>query len=339
LGLGLGLVALVYFSRDLEIHAFAQSWRKIRILPYLEGIAWFCFSFWLRCPRWGILVGGMGKVPLTLISQAFFVGMLVNRLFPARLGEIARCVILKKGRMLSLVGLLTTVAVEKAYDGLALLSMSLIALTFIPSDDLPPGLAYLINHHRYHFVGGVLCLPFLLLVITWLLPWIDQRLQRQGQALPLRHYLHHAVQAISNGLNSLRKRGETISVLALTALVWITLSRSAYCAILSFGFALPPSAGIVLCAAIGLAVTLPQAPSFVGVYQVAVQWTLVGLYAVPLQEAKAFAVAIWFVQIVPVGIIGFICLRLLGTTLTEVCPHPSPHGSFSSEKEIPEKKV
>ncbi len=316
LGMVVGVSALVYFSRDLEISAFANSWRRIQWFRYIEGIFWFCLSFWLRCPRWKILLAGVGRISLNVITQAFFVGMLVNRLFPARLGEITRCVILKQSHQLSLVGLLTTVAVEKAFDSLALLSLCLMALAFLPAGELPGGFSAFVEENRGRIILGAVSLPLILLVMAWVIPLLRQR-PDSFRRLPGYEYLGRMLISVHEGLKVLQSWRETLGAVVLTAVVWGLLVRSAWCAILSFGWDLPVSAAVVLCASIGLAVMLPQAPSFVGVYQVAVQWTLVGLYDVPLQEAKAFAVAIWILQIVPVGGIGFVCLRMLGTTLSQ----------------------
>jgi uncharacterized protein (TIRG00374 family) len=315
-GLLLGLAALVYFSRDLEWATFAASWKRISWPRYFEGVFWFCFSFWLRCPRWQVLIKGLGKVPLAWVTKAFFVGMLVNRIFPARLGEIARCVALKRGQLISMWGLLATVAAEKAFDGLALLTLSLLALYWLPTGDLPSGLASTVEQHRTTLLISALGLPFVLAVAAWSIPWLQEgsrRFREQSWHPPFAKTLN----SVFKGLSVMRKGHHSLAVTALTTLSWAALIRSEYCAFLSFGWDLPPTAAVVLCAAIGLAVSLPQAPSFVGVYQVAVQWTVAGLYEVDLQEAKAFAVALWFMQIVPVGIIGFVCLRLMGTSLKE----------------------
>ena len=138
LGLVIGIAALVYFSFDLEVAAIAQTWRKIDPVWFLLGIFFFCFSFWLRCPRWKILAHDLGEVTLNLMTKAFFVGMLVNRIFPARLGELARCVVLKRKAGISLIGLLATVAAEKAFDALALLTVTLLAISALPTEGLPP---------------------------------------------------------------------------------------------------------------------------------------------------------------------------------------------------------
>ncbi len=316
LGLAVGLIALVYFSLGLDVAALAEAWRHMDAARYMEGVFWFCFSFWLRCPRWKVLARGLGEVGLSLLTKAFFVGMLVNRLFPARLGEIARCVILNRRAGVSLVGLITTVAAEKAFDGLALLSCALFGLFFIPAGELPPAADAFIDENRTGILMSAFGLPLTLLLASWSIPHIQRAAQR-FHATAWHAPFKRTLQSVLEGLEVVRRGKSTLAAALLTALVWATLARSAYCAIQSFGWDLPPSSGVVLCAAIGLAVIVPQAPSFVGVYQVAVQWTMEDLYGVPLQEAKAFAVAIWFMQIVPVGLIGFVCLRLLGTTLKE----------------------
>ena len=315
--MALGLGALVLFSRDLEWKPFLASWKEIHLGWYGLGIFFFCFSFSLRCPRWKVLVEDLGEVSFGLLTKAFFVGMLVNRIFPARLGEIARCVVLKQRAGLSFVGLLATVAVEKSFDGLALLSVAALSLGLLPAGELPESLRPLFEANRTRILLGALSLPLLLLLTAWVLPWILERFGIRKDPHDKRNLFGTLVWAGLSGLASLRQGKKSLAVICWTTLVWLTLVFSAYCALKSFGFGLPFSAGVVLCAAIGISVVIPQAPSYIGVYQLAVEWSLVSIYDVPQQQAKAFAVAIWALQIIPVGLIGLTCLRSLGSSLAQ----------------------
>lgn len=311
LGLFIGIAALVYFSFDLELSAIAETWREIDPVWFLLGIFFFCFSFWLRCPRWKILAHDLGAIPLTLMTQAFFVGMLVNRIFPARLGEVARCVVLKRRAGISLVGLLATVAAEKAFDGLALLTVTLLAVSVLPAEGLPPAFETVLEEHRSKVMIGALGLPLVLLVMAWGSPLFALVFKNRSDKWD------RVLESLRKGLAIFRSGGHSLGALGFTILVWGTLIFSEYCTLRSFGWDLSPWSAVVLCAGIGIAVSVPQAPSFVGVYQLAVQWVLADFYRVDIQEAKAFAVAIWITQILPVGVIGFVCLRLLGASLRE----------------------
>ena len=316
LGMVVGVTAIAYFAQDLDVRAFAASWRRIQVHWFLAGIFFFCFSFWLRCPRWKVLVRDLGPVSFGLLTKAFFVGMLANRVLPARLGEVARCLVLKKKASLSMVGLLATVAVEKAFDGLALLTVALLALSALPTGESPSFLDPLLEEHRRKILAGALGLPVVLLSVAWIAPLFERFLVRLEKGKHIQ-FGQRILRSLRKGLSILRKGHHILAVAGATFLVWATLILSEYCTLRSFGWDLPLSAAVVLCAGIGIAVAVPQAPSYVGVYQLAVQWVLVGIFAIPLQEAKAFAVAIWITQIIPVGLIGFVCLRMLGTTLED----------------------
>jgi uncharacterized protein (TIRG00374 family) len=316
LGMAIGVTAIAYFAQDLDVRAFAASWRRIRVSWFLAGVLLFCFSFWLRCPRWKVLVSDLGPVSFGILTKAFFVGMLANRVLPARLGEVARCLVLKKRAGLSMVGLLATVAVEKAFDGLALLTVALFALSALPAGASPSFLEPLLEEHRHKILAGALGLPVFLLAVAWIAPLFEILLLRLERGKHIQ-FAERILRSLRRGLSVLKKGHHILAVAGVTVMVWATLILSEYCTLRSFGWDLSPSAAVVLCAGIGIAVTVPQAPSYVGVYQLAVQWVLVELFAIPLQEAKAFAVAIWITQIVPVGLIGFVCLRLLGTTLED----------------------
>ncbi|MCA9445598.1 MAG: flippase-like domain-containing protein [Candidatus Omnitrophica bacterium] len=317
LGMIVGVGALVLFARDLEWGPFLNAWEDLSLGWYGLGIFFFCFSFFLRCPRWKLLVSDLGSVSFSLLARAFFVGMLINRILPARLGEVARCVVLKRRAGLSLVGLLTTVAVEKSFDGLALLTVTALALALLPAGELPADLQPLFEEHRAKILTGAIGVPLALLACAWMTPILLAFWESRRPAGAEVGWMGRFVRSGIAGLATLRRGSQTLVVVFWTGVVWLTLVLSAYCALRAFGFELPLSAGVVLCAAIGISVTIPQAPSYVGVYQLAVQGIMVSIYQIPLQEAKAFAIGIWALQIIPVGIIGFACLRRLGTSLDQ----------------------
>jgi hypothetical protein len=78
---------------------------------------------------------------------------------------------------------------------------------------------------------------------------------------------------------------------------------------------------------LALAVALPQAPGFIGVFHIAIQKTL-DVFGVGLSSAQSFAIILWAVSIIPVTIIGLLFLWREGMSLGEISHY---------DEKVPEK--
>jgi hypothetical protein len=68
---------------------------------------------------------------------------------------------------------------------------------------------------------------------------------------------------------------------------------------------------------LALAVALPQAPGYIGVFHIATQKTL-GIFEVGLSSAQSFAIILWALSIIPVTIVGLLFLWREGMSLGEI---------------------
>ena len=82
----------------------------------------------------------------------------------------------------------------------------------------------------------------------------------------------------------------------------------------AFSLSLPPGAACFTAAAIALAVVLPQAPGFLGVFHIAMEKTML-LWEVDPHHAKGFAVVFWGVSFIPVTLLGLLGLWREGLSL------------------------
>jgi hypothetical protein len=102
--------------------------------------------------------------------------------------------------------------------------------------------------------------------------------------------------------------------LLLTLAVWTCTAVSTWLLSLGFDLHLSISAVLVVQVAISLAVMLPQAPSFLGMFQAGAM-TAVLFYSIPTGAAAAFANVLWAVNVVPVTVAGLIVLHAEGLSL------------------------
>jgi uncharacterized membrane protein YbhN (UPF0104 family) len=86
--------------------------------------------------------------------------------------------------------------------------------------------------------------------------------------------------------------------------LWLYNSVGAWIAFRAFGFDLPLTAAIFLQSAIALAVSVPSAPGFVGLYHAMAVFVLATLWGAPAEQAGAFAIGFHLAGFVPVTLIG-----------------------------------
>jgi hypothetical protein len=120
----------------------------------------------------------------------------------------------------------------------------------------------------------------------------------------LEHLWHNA----ARGLVGLRRPRIAAAGFLLTSLSWILVAFSFWLAMLAFDLDLPPVAGLLVLAAVGLSLILPAAPAALGVFEAAVVLALEA-YDVPRSEALSYAFVLHALNLFPYLIAGAIAVR------------------------------
>ena len=81
---------------------------------------------------------------------------------------------------------------------------------------------------------------------------------------------------------------------------------------------------------LALAVALPQAPGFLGVFHLGTTLVLVKCFGVAESVAKAFAIVLWCEQLLTIIVLGFVSLGFEGLALSEVRRVPATESSEGS---------
>jgi uncharacterized membrane protein YbhN (UPF0104 family) len=98
--------------------------------------------------------------------------------------------------------------------------------------------------------------------------------------------------------------------------IWLLLALSVWTAMHAAHLDLPLVASWVVLAFLGLGVSLPSSPGFVGVIQAATVLAL-ALFAVPRAEALSFSLLFHASQFLPITAAGLVCLLLEHVSLTD----------------------
>jgi uncharacterized protein (TIRG00374 family) len=285
-----GLLIRVTDWQELKgaLRAMNPSWIGLAIVFYMTGLGF-------RTLAWRTLLqskAAFGRVFFTLNE-----GYLINNLFPFRLGELARAVLLGESTGLSPLFVLSTIVIERAYDLLIaaglLLSMLPIVLG-IPA-------ARSVATFTLILVGAGLLTLYLIarerqLVHGWLNRWAWKQDLLKYRIVP-------RMDSLIDGLGVLTQPSQFILSVLLMLISWFCGIAEIHAIMLGEALSVPFWWTAFVMGFISLGIALPSAPATLGVYEAAsvAAWALLG---VPFAQALAVALVAHLIHITITGLIG-----------------------------------
>jgi uncharacterized protein (TIRG00374 family) len=271
------------------------------------------FAVVARAWRWTALLEVTNKLGDSIWAQG--VGYLFTNIFPLRLGEPARVIVMSERCALPVARVAATAIVERMLD-VATIIFALVLV--LPLMKVPPLVA-----KAGLFFGTVILIAFLILLLA-------VRFSDATENVLLS--LCRRLRFISADLISARwrelvegfaamTRGLTAARAALGSLITWALSIATYfCVIRAFQPDGSWLEAIFMIVALSLAVAVPSSPGFVGVFQFAGQQALVLPFGSKYTSAVALTIAIaghltYYLLTTSIGVIG---LWRLGTSLTRI---------------------
>src|SRR5690606_9982999 len=112
--------------------AFRQA--DYRTVPVIWVV--LAIFYWLKSRRWVVLLSPIGQFSNYECFRAILIGFAFNNLLPARIGEFVRIFVFARRNRLSNTTVLSTVALERIFDSVAIFAIFLVGLQLVPS--LPP---------------------------------------------------------------------------------------------------------------------------------------------------------------------------------------------------------
>jgi uncharacterized protein (TIRG00374 family) len=244
-----------------------------------------------RLGRWAVMVRGISDAPGGEVLQVGLVGFAAIVLFPLRLGEFVRPLLLQRRAGVPFSAGLGTAVVERVADGLIItlvLFLSILAAPVAASEVV-------------RSAGWVSLLVFVsatvgLTLFAWK-RWLAERIVSEtvGRLAPgLSRSLIGMMETFSVGVRSLYGGGRLGWFLLLTAVYWSANAFGMWWLARGFGFMLPWYAGWGLLGTLVVGLMIPTGPGFLGNFQYFVQEGL-RLY-LPGSSAGAAGLAMGLIQ-------------------------------------------
>jgi len=310
--IGLGCVAILLRQVDLK-----QSWNALGRLngPYLlVPVAVFFVNLPLRAWRWQLIFPYSRRPGLGACLTVLGIGNMANFLLPGRAGDLARCILLGRGDSLTdTTRTLATLAVEKVLDGLALVGMVLFAAWALH----PPHWVLELVRVATLIFGGALALLVALRYRTRTLIDSVRRAFRMVHLSSLEEKFDGLLTSFADGLGAVSSAGQMLTLLLLTAAIWITEAGSIWGLAAALGLGVSLKSAVVASAVLGLGLMIPAAPGGLGTYELfgTEAFKLVGIAA---SSALALTIVIHAWVFVANIVMGICLLAVKGISLAQL---------------------
>ncbi len=332
LGLAVGAVAMALAFLGVPFGAFVEALSELRPVWLLAMAALFLVQEFFRAWRQVVLVGrlpGGGRLGMLDSLTVIFVSYFCIHLFPARLGEAVRPVMLRRVAGLPLPRAVGLVVAERVIDLVAALVMLLVVLEGAHTELVLDFAGRRVPLDELGRVFGLfVVLPALLGAVALAaggpaaVGLARRLLERRGG-----HRLAHAALALLasfvEGFASLRAGRRLIGVVALTAATWAATGTIYWTMAIGFGIhdriGIVESIGVMVITM--LAALLPAPPGMAGVQEASgrAALALFGVRGGRLDAvALAYAVVVHWWQVVVQALGAAWFLRRAGTRLADL---------------------
>ncbi len=325
LGTVVAVVLVLWALRGVHFDEVMRHLRDARPVPLLAAVVIATLTYPIRMLRWRLLLRSTDGRPLPVapLWHAVAIGFMANNILPFRAGELVRLLAASRLAGARFSTVLSSVAVERIFDGLAvvlLLSLSLLA------SDLPPDVAVggMSVRHAAQVAGvlGVVALAAALLVVAFPLgaERVVRRLLPPGR---LADRIVGLIEGIRHGLAVLRSPSLLAGTIAWSLVLWLTTGLAFYVAFKAFGIPVGFLGALLMQGILVFGITVQLTPGFLGQFEAAIVAAL-ALFLVPRDLASTYAIAYHATTFLPIILLGAWSLARTPVALSELrTPRPS----------------
>ncbi len=258
----------------------------------------------LRVLRWKPLIDPIAPLPVATHNRIGAVGFMAMFLFPLRLGELVRPVLVKRAaRGVRTTELLASVVVERVLDGLVVSLLLALLLAVAPGASASPELTAGATVALLVFVGAS--------VLLGLARWqrdLARRLVEVTLGLVSRGLAARVValvEAFLRGLAQLPSASVFAGVTALTLVYWALNGLGVWCMIAAFHLPIDLAGAYMMMACVVVGMMIPNSPGNAGTfwYFLLLPVSLYGLDTAGPQLA-ALGLVTWLMQLLQQSLFG-----------------------------------
>lgn len=315
LGVVISVILLYLTFREVEPELIAVAFRDADYRFALVACLFYFGDVLVRALRWQLLLSPIKQVSWRRLYSPLIIGYMANNLLPLRAGELARAYLVGQREQVSKASALATIALERVFDGLAILLWLVVLLPLLPP---APWIIALQLIGAGVFIGLAV---ITLAVVIWresALRLIEQLGRRAPTRIqPLWQRATDLLGLFINGLKVVRQGRIFAFGMLLSVLVWLVGAGEYYFMMLAFKVDLPVWVAVATICLVNLVTAIPAAPGNVGTFEATAVATFVA-FSIESSLASSLAIAIHLVVFVPVIVVGLLLLWRENLSLADI---------------------
>lgn len=330
-GILVSIICSWLFARKIEWSSLGEAFREAKYIYIFPTVIILFIAHYIRAIRWEVLLSPIKRVSVLNLFSANMIGFMANNVLPARLGEVIRPIMIARKEKIKVSTSLATVAIERVFDILGVIVIASLLFCFLPSDNETNSQAVILQLKKWSAIMAFL--GICAITTLFLLSLYPKRAGAVFEKLlfvfphHLRDKLVNMLHSFISGLQVFDHKTKLLWAGALSIVIWLLNAASIYVLCYSFDIGLSFAGSCFVAVCLALAVALPQAPGFIGVFHIATQKSL-DVFGIDLSSAQSFAILLWAINFVPITITGLLFLWREGISFGEM--------SHYDEEKIPE---
>ncbi len=308
LGIGVSLFFLWLGFRGLDFDELWHIMGHLDLVWVLISIPVYFAATYILTLRWYYLLRPVKDLHPNRLFPVVVIGYMANNLLPLRLGEVMRAYVLKRRDEVPIAPTLTTILVERVFDGLVMLTFIFAALLFVDFDETSLRTVILITSPL--FFGA-------LLIFFWLAsaPHIARRIYTWliEKLVPgaLQERLLGVADELMSGFEALTSRNALVWVIFYSLLSWTVESSTYWIVMQAFDFEVSFYVLLLVVGFGNLSTILPSTAGYIGTFHAVAILTLTA-FDVDKAMAGSYAIVMHATLWAPITTAGFIALLRLG---------------------------
>jgi len=302
LGLGISAVFLFFAFREIDYTKLWQTLLTTQWLWLLPGLVVYFLAVLVRSWRWQYLVKPLERISLATLFPIINIGYMGNNVFPLRMGEILRAVVLKRREGVAISGTLATIIVERIFDAVVVVGFVLLNLGRLTGTSTFSQIGSLATWAVIIFLAGLAI--FILIAIfpkpaTNLIHAVIMRL------LPDRWQdaVISIIDKFLEGLMSLRSPKDAVMILLTSILIWLMETGLYWTVNQALGLDLDFGQLMLLNGVVNLVLLIPAAPGGLGTFDAAGRAVLEA-FSIPAEPALGYTLVLRIALWVPITLVG-----------------------------------
>jgi len=305
IGVGLSVGLLAWALHDVSLSEVLRHIRSARPGPLTVSVILATITFPIRLVRWRLLLRDERGQALAAgpLWHAIALGFMANNVLPLRAGELIRSYTAARLAPARFTTVISSVAVERIFDGLTVVSLLTLALF---SSDLPGSAAIggrsVAQLARIAGAMGLVALLGAAMVVA--APETAERVVRR--LLPHSRAADRVIdliEGVRQGLGVLRSPARLTKVVFWSLVLWLVNAFAFYVGFAAFDIPVSYPGALLLQGLLVLGISIPSTPGFFGPFE-AVIVAVLALYGVPGSLAFSYAIAFHITTFIPITLLG-----------------------------------